>query len=82
MQKSTGMFQKQKACKSYERSTAVPVWVEKNPHTPTDGNGIWEEASWAFGQKWQSSSVEKVSIGGDGAQRGCFFIGTPPFCLL
>jgi len=33
----------------------------------TEGSGIWEEASCAFGQKWLLSEVEKVHIGGDGA---------------
>lgn len=33
----------------------------------TDGPGIWEEASCAFGQKWSLSEVEQVHIGGDGA---------------
>lgn len=33
----------------------------------TDGQGIWEEASCVFGQKWSLSEVEKVRIGGDGA---------------
>jgi hypothetical protein len=42
----------------------------KNRHSVaglTDGNGIWEEASCAFAQRWRLSTVEQVCIGGDGA---------------
>lgn len=34
----------------------------------TDGQGIWEEAGCAFGQKWSLSDVEQVRISGGGAQ--------------
>ncbi len=43
----------------------------KNRHSVagiTDGNGIWEEASCAFGRKWDLSSIDQVRIGGDGAE--------------
>lgn len=32
-----------------------------------DGQGIWEEASCDFGQKWVLSQVKQIRIGGDGA---------------
>lgn len=34
----------------------------------TDGEGIWEEASVDFGHNWSLDEIERVRIGGDGAQ--------------